>query len=284
MKANKKLIAAVALPAVMAAAYLAASRSADNAPAAAGRPAAKSAEPRGASRKIAEVRVPGAKDASRIEAADAVRESAGFDDEEYTGLSPEMQRLMAELQQCLDDEDHSSLSKVCGQIARIQRERGREAVPAAVRERAVEAVGLLLPESLAELVDFLDDPDQEVVDAAFDQLDTFLNDTTVGDKELSSTLVALSKVIDNEDSLESMAMAIDMNMRNSMKVTTYSQILDTGTDAAVAKMKESIADLMEVEVSELPSNAKAIKRQLEEWLKENPDGEDDADFYKGVDD
>ena len=81
-----------------------------------------------------------------------------------------------------------------------------------------------------------------------------------------------------------MAMAIDMNMRNSMKVTTYSQILDTGTDAAVAKMKESIADLMEVEVSELPSNAKAIKRQLEEWLKENPDGEDDADFYKGVDD
>ena len=123
-----------------------------------------------------------------------------------------------------------------------------------------------------------------VVDAAFDQLDTFLNDTTVGDNELSAMLVALSKVIDNEDSLDSMALAIDMNMRNSAKVATYSQILESGTDAAVAKMKESIADLMEVEVSELPSNPKAIKRQLEEWLEENPDGDDDADFYKGVDD
>lgn len=281
MKANKKLIAAVALPAIMAAAYIAASRSADNAPAAAGRPAAKSAEPRGASRKIAEVRVPGAKDAARIEAGVAAREPAASDDGD---LSPEMQRLMEELQQCLDDEDRGSLSKVCGQIAKIQRERGREAVPASVREKAVEAVGLLLPESLAELVGFLDDPDPDVVDAAFDQLDTFLNDTTVGDNELSAMLVALSKVIDNEDSLDSMALAIDMNMRNSAKVATYSQILESGTDAAVAKMKESIADLMEVEVSELPSSPKAIKRQLEEWLEENPDGDDDADFYKGVDD
>ena len=169
MKANKKLIAAVALPAVVAAAYLAVSRSAGDAPAAAGRPSAKSAEPRGASRKIAEARVPGAKDASRIEAGVAAREAAGPDDGEYADLSPEMQRLMEELQQCLDDEDRSSLSKVCGQIAKIQRERGREAVPASVREKAVEAVGLLLPESLAELVGFLDDPDPDVVDAAFDQ-------------------------------------------------------------------------------------------------------------------
>ena len=281
MKANKKLIAAVALPAVVAAAYLAVSRSAGDAPAAAGRPSAKSAEPRGASRKIAEARVPGAKDASCIEAGVAAREPAASDDGD---LSPEMRRLMEELQQCLDDEDRSSLSEGCGQIAKIQRGRGREAVPSAVREKAVEAVGLLLPESLAELVGFLDDPDPDVVDAAFDQLDTFLNDTTVGDNELSAMLVALSKVIDNEDSLDSMALAIDMNMRNSAKVATYSQILESGTDAAVAKMKESIADLMEVEVSELPSNPKAIKRQLEEWLEENPDGDDDAEFYKGVDD
>ena len=48
-------------------------------------------------------------------------------------------------------------------------------------------------------------------------------------------------------------------------------------------MKEAIADLMEVEVSELPANTKSIKNQLREWLEENPDGEDDADFYKGVD-
>ena len=281
MKASKRLIASVALPAVLAAVYLAVSRSEGDSPAA---QSEKSSGPRGDTRRIAEARAPAAKDASRIEANVGARESAEFDDEEYADLSPEMQRLMAALQQCLDDEDRKSLSRACEQIAKIQRERGREAIPASVRAKAVEAIGLFLPDSLAELVDFLDDPDPEVVDAAFDQLDTLLNDTTVGDNELSGMLVALSKVITNEDSLDSMAMAIDSNMRNSVKVSTYCQILDTGTKAAVAHIKEAIADLMEVEVSELPANTKSIKNQLREWLEENPDGEDDADFYKGVED
>ena len=47
-------------------------------------------------------------------------------------------------------------------------------------------------------------------------------------------------------------------------------------------MKEAIADLMEVEVDELPTSKTAIKDQLNEWLEGNPDDEDDADFYKGV--
>ena len=284
MKASKRLIASVALPAVLAAAYLAVSRSGGDSPSAGGqRQSAGPSEPRDTARRIAEAHAPAAKDASRIEANGGARESSGFDDEEYADLSPEMQRLLAALQQCLDDEDRKSLSRACEQIAKIQRERGREAIPASVRAKAVEAIGLFLPDSLAELVDFLDDPDPEVVDAAFDQLDTLLNDTTVGDNELSGMLVALSKVITNEDSLDSMAMAIDSNMRNSVKVSTYCQILDTGTKAAVAHIKEAIADLMEVEVSELPANTKSIKNQLREWLEENPDGEDDADFYKGVD-
>ena len=206
------------------------------------------------------------------------------DDDEYADLSPEMKSLMAEIQLCLDNDDRRAMRKACKKIAKIQRERGRDAVPASVRAKAVEAIGLFLPDSLAELVGFMDDTDQEVVESVFDQLDNLLNDTTIGDRDLSGMLVAMSKVLTDEDSIDAMAMAIDCNMRNSVKVETYCNILETGTDAAVAKMKESIADLMEVEVSELPSNPKAIKRQLEEWLEENPDGDDDADFYKGVDD
>ena len=99
----------------------------------------------------------------------------------------------------------------------------------------------------------------------------------------SKRLEKLNSLITADDSLDSMAMAIDSNMRNSVKVATYSQILENGTDAAVARMRESIAEMLEVEVSELPSNAKTLKRQLKEWLEENPDDEDDADFYKGVD-
>ena len=128
------------------------------------------------------------------------------------------------------------------------------------------------------------DSDPEVVDSVFDQLDTLLNDTTIGDKELSGMLIAMSKVLTNEDSVDSLAMAIDCNMRNSVKVATYCKILESGTPVVVAKMKESIAELMEIEVSELSPNTKAIQNKLNEWLENNPDGEDDDDFYKGVED
>ena len=205
-----------------------------------------------------------------------------IDDDEYSDLSPEMKRLMAEIQRCIDTEDRKALSKVCDKIAMIRNERGESSIPASVRAKAVEAIGLFLPESLADLVEFMADSDPEVVDSVFDQLDTLLNDTTIGDQEMSGMLVAVSKVLTNEDSIDSLAMAIDMNMRNSVKVKTYCQILDTGTTAAVERMKEAIADLMEVEVDELPTSKTAIKDQLNEWLEGNPDDEDDADFYKGV--
>ena len=205
-------------------------------------------------------------------------------DENGVKLTAEMKQILADIQDCLDREDRKALSKVCERIAKSQRERGEGAVPVSVRAKAVEAIGQFLPASLAELVGFMADSDPEVIDSVFDQLDTLLNDTTIGDKELSGMLVSMSKVLTNEDAIDSLAMAIDCNMRNSVKVKTYCQILDTGTTAVVTRMKEDIAELMEVEVNELPASKTALKDQLNEWLEENPDDEDDADFYKGVED
>ena len=236
--------------------------------------------------KSAKARKIRAKNESRIAIESDARLHAELDvdDDEYSGLSPEMKLLMAEIQRCLDTEDRKALSKVCDKIAKIRNERGEHAIPASVRAKAVEAIGLFLPESLAELVEFMADSDPEVVDSVFDQLDTLLNDTTIGDKELSGMLVSISKVLTNEDSIDSLAMAIDCNMRNSVKVKTYCKILEAGTAGVVTRMKEAIAELMEVEVSELPVNTKAIQNKLNEWLEENPDGEDDEDFYKGIED
>lgn len=203
-------------------------------------------------------------------------------DENGAKLTAEMQQILAEIQACLDNEDRKSLSKVCEKIAKIQRERGEGAVPASVRAKAVEAVGQFLPASLAELIGFMADSDPEVVDSVFDQLDTLLNDTTINDRELAVMLVAMSKVLTNEDAVDSLAMAIDMNMRNSVKVSACQQILDDGNEVVIARIKENIAEMLEVEVDELPDNTKAMKERLNEWLAENPDGEDDDDFYKGV--
>ena len=200
-------------------------------------------------------------------------------DENGIKLTAEMREILAAIQDCLEREDRKALSKVCEKIAKIQRERGEGSVPASVRAKAVEAVGQFLPASLAELVGFMADSDPEVVDSVFEQLDTLLNDTTIGDRELAGMLVAMSKVLTNEDAIDSLAMAVDMNMR---KVNTCKQILDSGNDAVVTRMKETIAEILEVEVNELPTRNEDIKQKLTEWLEENPDGEDDEEFYSGV--
>ena len=285
MKSSKNIIISVSLLAVAAATFMIVSLSRDDSSVETNDlSSTNSAKAKPTASKNAKARKIRAKNESRIAIESDARLHAELDvdDDEYSGLSPEMKLLMAEIQRCLDTEDRKALSKVCDKIAKIRNERGEHAIPASVRAKAVEAIGLFLPESLAELVEFMADSDPEVVDSVFDQLDTLLNDTTIGDKELSGMLVSISKVLTNEDSIDSLAMAIDCNMRNSVKVKTYCKILEAGTAGVVTRMKEAIAELMEVEVSELPVNTKAIQNKLNEWLEANPDGEDDEDFYKGI--
>ena len=284
MKTSKNIIISVSLLAVVAATFMIVSLSRDDSSVEANDlSSTNSGKAKSTASKNAKAKNIRARKESPIAIENDARLHAELDiDDEYSDLPPEMRLLMAEIQRCIDTEDRKALSKVCDKIAMIRNERGESSIPASVRAKAVEAIGLFLPESLADLVEFMADSDPEVVDSVFDQIDTLLNDTTIGDKEMSGMLVAISKVLTNEDSIDSLAMAIDMNMRNSVKVKTYCQILDTGTTAAVERMKEAIADLMEVEVDELPTSKTAIKDQLNEWLEGNPDDEDDADFYKGV--
>ena len=55
-----------------------------------------------------------------------------------------------------------------------------------------------------------------------------------------------------------------------------------GITTGKSEIKESIAEMLEVEAKDLPNNKEALKNRLNEWLEGNPDGEDDDDFYKGV--
>ena len=192
------------------------------------------------------------KPAARRAAARAVRRPApaADDDTDENGvkLTPEMKQILAELQDCMDNDDRKALSKVCEKISAIQRARGNDAVPASVRAKAVEAIGLFLPASLAELVDFMTDSDPDVLSSVFDQIDNLLNDTTIGDRELSDIFTSLAKVMSDEDAIDSMVLSIESGMRNSVRVKTCKAILDTGSDAVVSRLRESIAEMLEVEV------------------------------------
>jgi len=286
MNSHKQVIASVSLLAVAAAVGVFFLLSGER-PAGEGASAARSAtevrrQGGSAGRDMAQRRR--VRSETAIDVAAAPGRGAVADDDEYRSLSSEMRRIIADLQDSLDAEDRRSLSRICDKLSKIRRERGYGAVPAVVRAKAVEAIGLFLPDSLVELAEFMDDPEPEVAESAFDQLDILLNDTTIGDNRLSDMLVSMSKVLVNEDAIDSMALSVDINMRNSVKVRTLSQMLDAGTEPVVEKIRETIANTLEVEVEELPANSELVKQQLVEWLAENPDGEDDPEFYKGVED
>lgn len=202
-----------------------------------------------------------------------------LEDEEHANLSKEMRAIMVELQNALDDDNDKGVAAVCAKILKIIQTRGEGAVPVVVREDAVDALGLSLPRALPELMGFKGDPNPDIREAVDEEIDSFLMEADMKDRELSPVLVSLAKILTDEDSLDLLTMSIDTDLRNSVKVATCKQILDTGTEEARASLQEVIADMLDVDEEALPSDSEQIKKQLDKWLAENPDDEDDDDIY-----
>lgn len=197
-------------------------------------------------------------------------------DEEYDSLSDEMKKLIDSLQDALDREDRKSVSKLTEQILVTQRKNGVDAVPPYVRAKAVEAISWFLPETLADLIAFMADSDPEVLEDVMDKFSEAIDDPDLGDRELSSILKSVAKVINDEDAIESLLLSVESDMRNSVAVDTYLELWETGTDAVKAKIAESVVDFTGEDEIDSPD-------KLKEWLKENPDDEDDEEFYAGGD-
>ena len=197
-------------------------------------------------------------------------------DEEYDSLSDEMKKLIDSLQDALDREDRKSVSKLTEQILVTQRKNGVDAVPPYVRAKAVEAISWFLPETLADLIAFMADSDPEVLEDVMDKFSEAIDDPDLGDRELSSILKSVAKVINDEDAIESLLLSVESDMRNSVAVETYLELWETGTDAVKAKIAESVVDFTGEDEIDSPD-------KLKEWLKENPDDEDDEEFYAGGD-
>jgi hypothetical protein len=240
-----------------------------------------------AERATAAVR-PGRRPDSSVRAV-PVRESGAKGAKVGDELSEE--RRFAELLKSLRDEieavfdfdanDRRSAAKAASELSRrlsaLVAKRGYAAVPADLRAKMVETLGLLAPYTLPEALDHANDPDPEIADAAFGILTDTLNDTTLGDAETAPIIKALAKRVTDEDIIDSMLMTVETEMRRSVAVDTYCSILESGTDEIRAKALESIADFTEEE------DVTTVEK-LHEWLDNHPDDEDDADFYKGVED
>jgi len=221
--------------------------------------------------------------AAQNEAIKAEKLKFDLENDEYANLSKEMRAIMEELQSALDAESDKRVSAACAKILKVMEKEGESAVPVIVRENAVDALGLSLPRALPELMGFMGDPDPDIREAVDEEIDSFLMEADMKDRELSPVLVSLAKVLTNEDSLDLLTMSIDTDLRNSIKVATCKQILDNGTEEARASLQEMLADMLDVDEETLTTDPKQLKKQLDKWLAENPDDEDDDEIY-AVDD
>lgn len=195
-------------------------------------------------------------------------------DDEEGSLSPEMKELIASLQDALDREDRKSVSKLAAKIQDLIAKGGRDAVPVSVRMKAVEAISWFLPDSLADLVPFMGDSDPEVIDDVMSAFEDALDNVSLGDRELSQIVKSISKVLTNDDALDALFFCVESDMRNSVAVDTYKYLMKNGSDECKARILESIEDFT-------CEDYVKTEGDLDNWLKENPDDEDDEDFYAG---
>lgn len=198
-----------------------------------------------------------------------------FDTTEEDSLSDEMKQLLTELQEALDAENGRAVSKLSQKVLVEMRKNGAN-VPPFVRSKAIEALSWFLPDSISDLIPFLADGDPSVMQDALTQFDSAIDDPSLSDRELAEIIKICSKAITDEDALDSMFMAVETGMRNSVAISTYKYIMDNGTPEAKARIESSIEDFTGDE-------GITTKEGLDEWYnqEDNQDDEDDEDFYAG---
>lgn len=199
-------------------------------------------------------------------------------EDEEESLTPEMKQLLADLQAELDADNGKGVAKLAEKVLVEMRKNGAN-VPPFVRSKAVEALGWFLPDTISDLMAFLADSDPDVLQDALTQFDSALDDPSLGDRELAEIVKICSKVIKDDDALDSMFMAIESSMRNSVAISTYKYIMENGTPEAKARINSSIEDFTGEEGIQ-------TKEGLDEWYNQegNQDDEDDEDFYAGTKD
>lgn len=236
------------------------------------------------SRMIREARMAGKK---RAEARHAVRRDAKvkierekprvleLEDDEESKLNDFSRKILQDLQAALDSENFSRVSKLVAKMLEIPPDPkfGKEGVAALLRRKAVEALGWFGAKAMPELVGMLGDADPEIVQATFDQFCLALEDISLSDYERADIVVMAAKVLKNTDDLEMLFMEIN-NMRHSVGAGALVEICLEGTDAAKSLMPETI------EFFTGEDNLQTVE-DVENWLAENPDGEDDDDLYGG---
>lgn len=211
---------------------------------------------------------------SKIKARHDSREKPSFelDEEDEARLDAEQRALIAAIRQALDREDLPSLIK---HVSRMQQsDLWPDGFPVAIRKAAIEALGWFGHDAIPEIVGFLGDPNEDVLQTAIEAYEMSLMDAN-GDEELSRLLIAACQAINDSDAIDSFMMELN-NIRPSRVVSTLEEISKTGSAAAKAALAETISFYT-------GEDECTTVEKLKEWYNdpsgENRDDEDAEDFY-----
>lgn len=192
--------------------------------------------------------------------------------EEEKGLTAEMKKVLRFFREVSDSENKHEVIRM---VQELQKSKDwPNSVPKVVRLAAIEALGWFGSSCLPEAVGFLADVDEEVVACAMSQFEEAVGDLEKSDRERAEILVLASQIVTDSDAMDFMLMELN-NMRNSVAAETVKQLWLNGNMTTQKLLLGAIESVTGEEGIDTPE-------KLDAWLVENPDDEEDEEFYGGI--
>ena len=194
-----------------------------------------------------------------------------LDDEEEARLNAEQRKTIEAIRAALDAEDRPRVLKLVQALQAS--DEWPDGIPKSIKLAAIEALGWFGSSCLPEVAGFLADGDPEVVQSAIEKYEEALSDIELADRDRAQILIQAAKVIDDADAMDTMLFSL-IDMRHSVAVETIKVLMVDGTEAT----KQALPENVEFYTGEEGMDS---AEKLDKWLEENPDDEDDEDFYGG---
>lgn len=188
-------------------------------------------------------------------------------------LSALQRKLLEEIRAALREDDYKTLMRLVHKMQ--SSDEWPDGIPNSIKKAALEALGWYGLKCLPEIVPFLADSNPEIVADAVSQWEDAIAECD-SDREVAAQVKLASRVVVESDSVESILVET-MNMRHSVAVETFKDVLANGNEQAKVKVLEQIADYTD-------DSTIKTSEQLEEWLKNNPDDLGDEEMYGGISD
>ena len=197
-------------------------------------------------------------------------EIPSVEEEKLTALQ---QKLLEEIRAALREDDYKTLMKL---VRKMQSsDEWPDGIPDSIKKAALEALGWYGSKCLPEIVPFLADSNPEIVADAVSQWEDAIAECD-SDREVAEQVKLASRVIVDKESVDSILVET-MNMRHSVAVETFKDVLANGNEQAKAKVLEQISDYTD-------DTTITTGEQLDAWLKEHPDDPGDEEMYGAIDD